>query len=243
MENTTKVVNEPFGFIYITTNIINGMKYLGKRKLSRGWKNYLGSGVYFKHALKHYGKENFYRDIVCICHTSEELCQVEKELGEFLNIRKDPNWYNLIDGGLGKAGYKSSEETKRKISRSRIGKYYGKDNPNYGNHKLAGENNPFYGKHHDEKTRKLLSDLRTGKPSPNKGKPMSEEQKIKLSQSRKDKKAVIQFSKDGKFIAEYESLSAASKATGILTSSISACCRGRPKTTKGFVWKYKDESN
>lgn len=36
-------------------------------------------------------------------------------------------------------------EAKRKIHLSRIGKYLGKDNPNYGNHKLAGENNPMYG--------------------------------------------------------------------------------------------------
>ena len=48
-----------YGFVYITTNMINGKKYIGKRKYSTGWEKYLGSGKYLKNALKKYGKYNF----------------------------------------------------------------------------------------------------------------------------------------------------------------------------------------
>ena len=45
-------------------------------------------------------------------------------------------------------GKNRTEETKEKISKTRKEKGIakGKNNPNYGNHKLAGENNPNYGK-------------------------------------------------------------------------------------------------
>ena len=45
---------EAYGFIYETTNKINGMKYIGKCIYSRqnDWKEYLGSGTYLKRAIK-----------------------------------------------------------------------------------------------------------------------------------------------------------------------------------------------
>lgn len=60
-------------------------------------------------------------------------------------------------------GKKHSEETKKKISESRTGKYTGENNPNYGNHKLAGENNPMYGKQHTAETRQKISKKVKGK--------------------------------------------------------------------------------
>ena len=56
----------PFGFIYITTNWINGKRYIGQRKFSDGWTTYLGSGKRFKQALKKYGRKNFTRLIIDI---------------------------------------------------------------------------------------------------------------------------------------------------------------------------------
>ena len=49
-------------FIYKTTNLINGKIYIGKYKGNR--KNYLGSGVILKKAIKKYGIENFTREII-----------------------------------------------------------------------------------------------------------------------------------------------------------------------------------
>ena len=53
-----------FGYIYKTTNLINGKIYVGKRQSSTFDENYYGSGKYFKRALKKYGKSNFSREVL-----------------------------------------------------------------------------------------------------------------------------------------------------------------------------------
>ena len=55
-------------------------------------------------------------------------------------------------------------------------------------------------------------------------------------------KAVQQFSKDGKLVAEYESLSAAGNATGAHVPNILKCAKGIYKTAGGYIWKYKNET-
>lgn len=51
-------------------------------------------------------------------------------------------------------------------------------------------------------------------------------------------KIVLQFTKDGQFIAEYPSIAEASRQTGISQSHICSCCGGKQKTAGGFIWKY-----
>ena len=41
-----------FGYIYETTNLINGKKYIGKHISSDFDKFYLGSGTYIKNAIE-----------------------------------------------------------------------------------------------------------------------------------------------------------------------------------------------
>ena len=67
------IVEEPYGFIYASTNMCNGKRYLGRRKLSEDWEYYLGSGSIFKKAVKKYGRENFVRDIIDIAYSEKEL--------------------------------------------------------------------------------------------------------------------------------------------------------------------------
>ena len=54
-------------------------------------------------------------------------------------------------------------------------------------------------------------------------------------------KPVLQFSKDGKFLQEFPSVSAAAKAINGSISHIAGCCNKRPRRRShlGFVWKYK----
>lgn len=54
-------------------------------------------------------------------------------------------------------------------------------------------------------------------------------------------KAVLQFSLDNKFIAEYPSLSEAGRATGVVPQNIGMVCRGQRPTAGGFIWKYKEK--
>lgn len=62
----------------------------------------------------------------------------------------------------------------------------------------------------------------------------------------KDKKsrgrttAVLQYTKDGTFIAEHNSMILAADSVGVIgIQGISDCCRGRLKTSAGYKWRYK----
>lgn len=54
------------------------------------------------------------------------------------------------------------------------------------------------------------------------------------------KRAVIQYDDEDNKIAEFESLDAASKETGINDARIVNCCKGKRIHTGGFKWKYRD---
>ena len=51
-------------------------------------------------------------------------------------------------------------------------------------------------------------------------------------------KAVLQFTKSGEFIREWESATECGR-NGFAQSNVCACCRGKKPQYKGFKWKYK----
>ena len=55
-------------------------------------------------------------------------------------------------------------------------------------------------------------------------------------------KPVVQYSKKGDIIKEFDSAKAAHIFTGVSKSSICACCKHSWKTAGGYVWRYKGES-
>ena len=65
-------------YIYLTTNLINGMKYIGQHygKLD---DSYIGSGNDFKKAVSEFGKENFKKEILEICDSYTTLNEAEKK--------------------------------------------------------------------------------------------------------------------------------------------------------------------
>jgi hypothetical protein len=56
----------------------------------------------------------------------------------------------------------------------------------------------------------------------------------------KAKKAVEQYSLDGKYIQTFESVTKASENVKLHQSSISLAASGKTKTAGGFIWKYKN---
>ena len=50
---------------------------------------------------------------------------------------------------------------------------------------------------------------------------------------------ILQFSKSGDFIKEWQSAREAQRKLGIAQQSISACCQGKLKSAGGYIWKYK----
>jgi hypothetical protein len=59
-------------------------------------------------------------------------------------------------------------------------------------------------------------------------------------QTAPNKKKVLQFSKDGKFIKEFESISEAGRRLSISPQNISSCCNNIRKLGGNFIWKFKN---
>lgn len=94
-------------FIYLTTNLINGKRYIGQHTTENLNDGYLGSGVLLVQAIKKYGEKNFSREILCFCDTQDELDQKEKEFIAQFNAVEDDNFYNLNEGGQQGDGWRA----------------------------------------------------------------------------------------------------------------------------------------
>lgn len=94
---------------------------------------------------------------------------------------------------------------------------------------VTHEQNCNYG-HHNERI-----------AASNRGRKMTAEQRAKISELHKGKgvKAVVQMDRDGKTIAEYESIKAAAAALDIDPGNISSACRGYRPSAGGFLFAYK----
>lgn len=100
--------NKKYGFIYITTNKINGKKYIGQKKYNKNWTTYLGSGIVLKNAINKYGIENFEREIIEECDSKKELDDREIYWIKFYDAVNSDIFYNIAcggDGGNTLAGY------------------------------------------------------------------------------------------------------------------------------------------
>ena len=105
--------------IYMTINMINGKKYIGRDSLRRD--KYLGSGIFLKKALSKYGKENFIKIIVEDLGKNasmKELIECEKKWINYFQAHKNPEFYNMSpgSGGFGK-NHRHSDKTKKEISK------------------------------------------------------------------------------------------------------------------------------
>lgn len=229
------VQNNYYGFIYITTNNINGKKYIGQKKYYGNYETYIGSGIALKNAINKYGKENFTREIIENCKTKEELDSREKFWIEYYNATESEDFYNITsggDGGFGSGknspwyGKHLSDETKEKLSKIK-----------------SGENNPFYGKTHSDEVKKKLSEKALNQRH-------SKETREKMSKSMKENHAdfngknnpranpVNQYSLNGEFIKRWDYAKEASRTLDINYSSLISCCTGKYKSSGGFKWEY-----
>lgn len=111
---------QAYGYIYITTNMINGKKYIGQRSYGRKRiKNYLGSGKYLKLAIAKYGADHFINEVICNCLTKEDLSYMETYFIAEYNAVEDPMFYNIAAGGYctrGFTGKSHSDEYKQKMA-------------------------------------------------------------------------------------------------------------------------------
>ena len=52
---------------------------------------------------------------------------------------------------------------------------------------------------------------------------------------------LLQYSKDGEFIKEWQSAVEVKRVLGIDHGNIARCCKGRYKSAGNFIWKYKEK--
>lgn len=90
--------------------------------------------------------------------------------------------------------------------------------------KRTGKNNPNFGKPAPERTKKVLLEYVQNQP---------------LGADNPCAIPVVQFTKDGRFVARYGCMSDAKKALNNKSLHISACCSGKRKSSGGYVWKYE----
>lgn len=198
-------------FVYITTNLINGKKYLGKHNGKN--TRYLGSGKLLTDAIKKYGKENFKLEVVKECDSEHEAYLLEKELSILWDVVNNENWYNLKVGGEGfssgelhpQFNLPKTEKHRKKLSESNLGKrrteqqkknqsckMIGENNPCFG---LTGENHPAYGHKKTSEVKSKISEAQKGRirtvteiekfKISRKGKGMGERNSMSLEENRK----------------------------------------------------------
>ena len=92
-----------YGYIYLTTNLINNKKYIGQHKSDQFDPTYFGSGKILQQALKLEGIENFKCEILCECNSYEELNEAEAYYIALYDAVHSSDFYNLVPGGFGRS--------------------------------------------------------------------------------------------------------------------------------------------
>ena len=72
--------------------------------------------------------------------------------------------------------------------------------------------------------------------------PLPTQEEIQRSIKSNKKRPVLQFDLNGNFIQEFPSVTAAGKALNVKSpgGSIGEACRGKQKTSHGYIWKFKE---
>ena len=193
----------------------HGKKYIGitSRNPVKRW-GYNGycyrTNVHFYNAIKKYGWNNFKHTILFTHLAKEDAEQKEIELIAYYKTTDKDYGYNIENGGNSVG--KHSEETKKKIAQSRIGKC------------------------HSEEAKKKMSEHSKGNKAWNKGLHMTEEEKFNNAMKQKRKPVICVETN-----VYYFSLCEAGRKTGIDISSIMRACKGKVPRAGGYHWIYEEK--
>ena len=85
----------PVYFVYVTTNLVNGKRYVGQHCTYDENDHYFGSNKDLEEDLRLYGEKNFKRQTIEYCDDIFNLAQRELFWIKEFNAVEDDNWYNL----------------------------------------------------------------------------------------------------------------------------------------------------
>lgn len=217
--------------IYKWTNKLTNDIYIGQSvDLSKRFIRYFNMSYFVRslnretliisRALIKYGYSNFQLEVLEYCDIAD-LTEREQYYLDKLNPK-----YNILKIAGSSLGYKLTEETKAKISKSLKGIYVGEKSALYGRthseetkalmalNKL-GANNSLFGKTHSEKTKELMRQKALGRKH-------SEETLLKMSASRGYLVNIYEKSdsKGFQLIGSFVSIRRAAKFLGISSNTI-----------------------
>ena len=89
-----------YHYVYRTINKLNGMEYIGVHSTNDMDDSYIGSGTYFRNALKKHGEQNFEKQIIELFTTRKEALKKEREIVDYDFVANN-RVYNLVLGGEG----------------------------------------------------------------------------------------------------------------------------------------------
>lgn len=111
-----------FGYIYKTTNLVNGKIYIGQHKSEYFDPiNYIGSGTMLRKAIEKYGKDNFTNELLCECISQNDMDKKEIFFIKKYNSTDKNIGYNITPDGFGGSG-PMLPNTKEKIRAYNLGK-------------------------------------------------------------------------------------------------------------------------
>lgn len=107
-----------YGYIYLTTNLINNKIYVGQHKAKKFSDKYLGSGVNIRKAINKYGKQSFKVQLLEWCETQDIADNKELYYIDKFNSRDITIGYNITIGGQKRffTGQTHTDESKQKMS-------------------------------------------------------------------------------------------------------------------------------
>lgn len=93
-----RVDQSRYGYIYRTTNLVNGKTYVGKHQIGRAehWLDYLGSGTAITRAVRKYGRDSFKKELLAYADTLEELNDLESKLINKEVLANSAGVYNIL---------------------------------------------------------------------------------------------------------------------------------------------------
>lgn len=217
--------------IYKITNTTNGKCYIGQsRDIEARWAKHLSAyksspeWALYK-AFKKYGIDAFSFEVIEEC-TIEELN--EREIYWIAHFDSFNNGYNMTLGGEACNGTNDKVVYQYDLSGNFIKEYKSA-------HEAARENNIQF-----TNICKVCRGER--KTAGGFGWSYTKTENIgPIKTKRLGDGAVLQFTKEGEFVAEYSSAKEARRQTGINDTTIGLVCKGKGKTAGGFVWKYKND--
>ena len=90
------------GYIYLTTNTLNNMSYIGKHHAQKFEpEKYLGSNKHLLASIKKYGRENFTCRLLQVCFSDDDLNNAEKYWIDLYGAVESSMFYNIASGGEG----------------------------------------------------------------------------------------------------------------------------------------------